>query len=347
MTLKLSRTLRDKQKASGPVPSIGQYEESFRVAKEGNLENVDNANSAVSNIYFDLVTDFFEYGWGTAFFLAPGLPGESRKATLIRHERNLANLLNLKPGMVVADFGCGVGGPLLEIADFSGASIVGINCNEYQLKRARKLAEEAGLSHLASFMHCDFLHVDAPNESFDAIYSIGATCYATDKRSVYSEVFRLLKPGAHFLSYEWCMTNHFDERNDDHERVKGDIELGNGILHMDDYQTIDDALLSSGFEVLETEDIGAPPGPLIPWYQPLVGTGVSLASFRSSSAGRWLTHNAVKALENLRLAPRGTVEISDTLNRCALSLAEAGRLNIFTPMYLVHARKPELGPNGQ
>ena len=46
-------------------------------------------------------------------------------------------------------------------------------------------------------------------------------------------------------------------------------------------------------------------------------------------------------LEALRIAPQGTVRVSETLNLCAAAMAEAGRLGIFTPMYLIHARKPD------
>ena len=37
---------------------------------------------------------------------------------------------------------------------------------------ARRFTGEAELTHLAEFLHCDFLHVDAPNDSFDAVYAI-------------------------------------------------------------------------------------------------------------------------------------------------------------------------------
>ena len=45
-------------------------------------------------------------------------------------------------------------------------------------------------------------------------------------------------------------------------------------------------------------------------------------------------------MEALRVAPRGSVRVSETLNLCADAMVEAGRLGIFTPMYLIHARKP-------
>ena len=311
------------------------------MAKDGVLENEENADRKVSNLYYNLVTDFYEFGWGRSFHFAPRVPGESFKASLVRHERYLSDALGLRPEMLVADLGCGVGGPLLEIARYSGAKIVGVNSNGYQLERARRFAEEAGLTHLAEFMNCDFLHVDAPDESFDAVYDIEAFCHAPDKLSIYREVFRLLKPGACFGGYQYCLTDRFDAQNPVHLKIKDDIQQGGALLIIDDQQTVDDALRAVGFEVLEARDLALQTGPSIPWYQPLIGSGISFASFRSTRVGRFVTHNTLRALETLRLAPKGTVRVSETLNLCATAMAEAGRLGIFTPMYFVHARKPD------
>ena len=340
MSVKLSKTLKDRLSASGVAPIIREYRDRFSNAKRGEWENRERDNKKFTDLYYDLATDFFEYGWGGSFHFAPRVPGESFKASLARHEHYLAHMLGLRPGMVVADLGCGVGGPLLEIARFSGAKVVGVNSNAYQLERARELTEEAGLTHLAEYMHCDFLHVDAPDDSFDAVYAIEATCCAPDKVSVYGEAFRLLKPGGCFSVYEFCLTDRFNAEDPLHLKIKADIELGGGLLELDDRQTIDSALRSVGFEVLETRDLAVQAGPSIPWYQPLIGSGLSLAAFRSSRIGRWATHNSLKVLEALRIAPKGTVRVSETLNLCAVAMVEAGRLGIFTPMYFIHARKP-------
>ena len=340
MAVKLAKTLKDKLSASGVASTIREYEHRFRMGKRGGLENREEDYKKRVNLYYDLVTDFYEYGWGRSFHFAPRVPGESFKASLARHEHYLAHVLGLRSGMVVADLGCGVGGPLLEIARFSGAKIVGVNSNAYQLQRARRLAEEAELAHLAEFLHCDFLDVDAPDDSFDAVFAIEAGCHAPDKLSIYGEVFRLLKPGACFGAYEWCLTDRFDAQDRRHLKIKADIELGGGVLEIDDRKTIDSALRSVGFEVLETRDLSVQIGPSIPWYQPLIGSGLSFASFRSSRIGRWVTHNMLRVLEALHIAPKGTVRVSQTLNLCAVAMAEAGRLGIVTPMYFVHARKP-------
>lgn len=339
MSVKLSKSL--KGSAPGIARAIREYEKHSRTIRHGEGAKKALDHKEINNLYYDVATDFYEFGWGRSFHFAPRVPGESFKASLARHEHYLAHKLGLGTGMVVADIGCGIGGPLLEIARFSGARIVGVNSNAYQLERARKYAEEAELAHLAEFVHCDFLNVDAPDGSFDAAYSIEATCCAPDKVSIYGEVFRLLKPGAGFAAYEYCMTERFDAEDPHHLEVKADLELGGGLLGIDDRQTVDDALRSVGFEVLETQDLAAQTGPSIPWYQPLVGSGISLASFRSSRIGRSVTRNTLRLLEALRIAPKGSVRVADTLNLCAVAMVEAGRLGVFTPMYFIHARKPE------
>ncbi len=341
MPVKLSEILKEQPGTSGVDPAVSEYEDRFRAAEGGAPVGQEGEHEKVNNLYYDLVTDLFEYGWGRSFHFAPRVPGESFKESLARHERFMSQALGLGPEMVVADIGCGVGGPLIEIARTSGARVVGINSNGYQLERARKLTGEAGLAHLADFLQCDFLDVDASDESFDAAYSIEASCCAPDKVSIYSEVFRLLKPGAHFGAYEYCVTDRFDASDPVHVKLKADIQLGGGLLIIDDAPTVDDALRTVGFEVLETRDLAVQSGPSIPWYQPLVGLGLSLAAFRSSTIGRWVTHSSLKVLEALRIVPQGTVRVSGTLNLCASAMAGAGRLGIFTPMYFIHARKPD------
>ena len=340
ISVKLSKTLKDKLSTSGVASAVREYEDRFRKGKRSWAETKKNEYKEFGELYYDLVTDLYEYGWGRCFHFAPRVPGESFKASLVRHQRYLAQTLGPKPKMVVADLGCGVGRPLLEIARFSGAKIVGVNSSACQLQRARRFTEDAESTHLAEFLHCDLLDVDAPDDSFDAVYAIGATCYAPDKLSIYGKVLRLLKPCACFGAYDWCLTDHFAAQDPLHLKIKADIELGSGLLDIDDRKTIDNALRSVGFEVLEARELSVQTGPLIPWYQPLIGSRLSLAGLRSSMIGRWVTHNSLKALEALHIAPRGTVRVSETLNLCAAALTEAGRLGIFTPMYFIHARKP-------
>ena len=316
------------------------YERVYGSNEAASQERRKTDYKSLTNQYYDLVTGFYEVGWGESFHFAPRAPHETFPASLARHEHYLAHRLALRPGMRVADLGCGVGGPLREIARFSGATIVGVNNNEHQLERARKLTGEAGLSHLAEFVRSDFMHMDAPDASFDAAYAIEATVHAPSKVDCYREVFRVLKPGGCFAAYEYCLTSRFDAGDPRHCQIKSDLEVGGALPDIAFPHQVDDALRQVGFELLEAGDLNEKAGLGIPWYQPLCGSPFSLASFRSSKAGRMATHGVLQLLEMLGIVPKGTVRVSRLLNLCARAMVDAGRLGLFTPMYFLHARKP-------
>ena len=113
MSPKLSLILKKIQETGGVDPTLREYEERSHKATSGDTEAIQTDYRKLSNLYYDLVTDFYEFGWGKSFHFAPLVQGESFKASLARHEHYLATVLGLRPGMVVADLGCGVGGPLL------------------------------------------------------------------------------------------------------------------------------------------------------------------------------------------------------------------------------------------
>ena len=341
MVSKLTDILKGGNAGDRVAARIEDYERRHGgVARDG-LDERSAEHRKLETAYWDLVTDFYEYGWGQSFHFAPRSAEESFAASLARHEHYLAHRLGLGPGMTAVDLGCGVGGSLMEIARFSGARIVGVNNNALQLERAARRSEAAGLGHLADWLECDFMQVDAPDASFDAAYSIEATCCASDKAGVYGEAFRLLKPGGVFAAYEYCLTDRFDADDPEHQRLKADMEHCGGLPDIARPHEVDDALREVGFELTEARDLAAEAPPGIPWYQPLVGSGLSFASFRSSTAGRRMTHGSLWLLERLRIVPRGTTRVSSVLNRAGAAFAEAGRLGIFTPMYFFHARKPE------
>ena len=334
-------TLFKKQQAGNDISdSVERYRSTFNEEKQHDPEAWGRDPGGVSRLYYDLVTDLFEYGWGRSFHFAHRNPGETFPESLARHERHMASKLDLGSGMKVLDLGCGVGGPQREIARLTGAKIVGVNNNPYQVERARKLNGEAGLTHLTDFFICDFMDVPDQNGSYDAVYSIEASCCAPDKVGVYGEVYRLLKPGGSFGAYEYCMTDRYDPDDPGHQQLKSDIAFGGGLHGIAYPAEIDSALREVGFEVLETCDLAEDPGPGLPWYEPLAGTGISMARLRSSKLGRWFTHYTLQVMETLRTVPRGTVVVTNMLNTAARAFVEAGRQRIFTPMFFLLARKP-------
>jgi sterol 24-C-methyltransferase len=129
-------------------------------------------DSSPSSGYYDGVTELYEYGWAQSFHFSRFYKGEAFAASLARHEHYLAAQMSLRPGMRVLDVGCGIGGPAREIARFSDVKIVGLNNNEFQIGRARRYTEAAGLEDQIQFVKGDFMKL---SEQFgENVFDAGA-----------------------------------------------------------------------------------------------------------------------------------------------------------------------------
>ncbi|KAL2838173.1 S-adenosyl-L-methionine-dependent methyltransferase [Aspergillus pseudoustus] len=267
---------------------------------------------------------------------------------IARHEHYLAYQIGIQEGMMVLDAGCGLGGPAREIASSTNATIMGVNNSDYQIQKAMHYTKQAGLSHKVTFTKGNFTQMKIPNNFFDAAYSIEACVHAPTLEMVYSEIFRVLKPGCVFGVYEWLLTDNFDENNHEHRSIALGIQQGNGIPKL---FTVSQGLLAmknAGFELLKHEDLATRPA-ISPWYHPLAMSVKDVRSLSDlityapmSKLGRIVTHYMTRALEGAGIVPKGTQMVADSLDSTADSLVAGGKKGIFTPMYFMLARKPEV-----
>jgi len=288
--------------------------------------------------FYNLVTEFYEFGWGQSFHFAPRHGHESFETSIARQEFYLALRLGLAEGIKCVDLGCGIGGPMRSIARFSRAHVTGVNVNDFQIKRAKQLTKEQNLDSLCSLAKGDFMNLPFEPNTFDAGYQIEAFCHAPDKTKVYAEAFRILKPGAKFAGYQWCVTAKFDPNNSKHKEIRWGIEKGNGVPILESFQTELDAVKAAGFKILSAYDKA--PEAEVPWYNSL-DAKYSIIGFKHTPLGRRLTHWMVKILETVRIAPAGSVKVHEMLCKTADDLVEGGRLGIFTPMFFILAEKPK------
>ena len=347
MMARASGLLKGAIKNGDVASAIQEYEERYGGAGREARELRKTEYRKFVKLYFDLVTDFYEYGWDRSFHFAPRSKEEGFEASLARHEYRLARKIGLGPGMEALDLGCGIGGPLRRMARLSGARIVGVSISGYQIARARELTDASDLCPLTEYVECDFMKMDFPDESFDAAFAIETTCCAPDKLAAFREIFRILKPGARFAAYEYCLTDRFDPRNAEHLRLKAALELGGGLPDVAYPHEVDRALREAGFELMEATDLAVEDPAGIPWYEPLSGSGLSLANFRSSRYGRATTHCLVWTLERLGIVPRGTFRVSSLLEMAAVAFRQSRSTWNLHPHVLRGGREARFGHHTQ
>ena len=185
-----------------------------------------------------------------------------------------------------------------------------------------------------------------PENSFDCVYAIEATVHAPSLEGVYSQIYRVLKPGGVFGVYEWLMTDNYDNSNPHHREIRLGIEQGDGISNMVRISEGVAAIKAAGFELELHEDLAKRPD-ATPWYYPLAGDFKYMGSiydfptiFRMTKLGRGMAHRFIGLLEKVGLAPGGTQKTADSMAVAADCLVAGGKEDLFTPMYLMVARKP-------
>ena len=126
-----------------------------------------------------------------------GLPAEAVLASL--GCGNPTALAELEPGQVVLDLGSGGGIDVLLSARRVGPTgkAYGLDMTDEMLALARSNQARAGVSNV-EFLKGDIEHIPLPDESVDVIISNCVINLAADKRKVFAEAFRVLKPGGRF-----------------------------------------------------------------------------------------------------------------------------------------------------
>lgn len=224
---------------------------------------------------------------------------------------------------------------------------MGFNNNDYQIERALYYAKKQGLADKFAATKGDFMQMQFPDNTFDAVYAIEATVHAPDLKGVYSEILRVLKPGGVFGVYEWLMTDEYDNDNPRHREIRLGIEQGDGISNMVRISEGLEAFKGAGFELLLNEDLADRPDAR-PWYYPLAGELSQCSSIgdlftivRMTKLGRGAVHKFLGVGETVGLVPKGTQKTADSLALAADCLVAGGKEKLFTPMYLMVGRKPE------
>ncbi len=102
----------------------------------------------------------------------------------------------LKPGMIAADFGCGVGATTRMLAEMVGpsGSVTGVDMSAAQLEQGRNLCKSEGITN-ANFVEASATATGLPRNSFDLVYCRFLLLHMVDPAAGLREMLAILKPG--------------------------------------------------------------------------------------------------------------------------------------------------------
>ena len=338
----LSRDLKDAY-AETDVEGRVQHFDGWTVRAAPGADDASGYDHAATvKEYYDLCSGFMVWGWNESLHFAPLTPDESLEESIVRHQRLMISKLELQQGMTVVDVGCGIGGPMRRVVREGGVRVVGININEFQLEKARRLNAEAGIGHMVDYEMCSFMDMGTIEDgTFDRGYAIESTCHAPDKERAFAEIFRVLKPGALFWGQEMCLTDQFDPKDARHRTIEQDLRRGIALNDIATFGEVNRALEAAGFHVVEGLDRDVRHGPSTPWYRSMESRHGTLGNaLRRLPLGRKALIAGSKMAEVLRLLPKGSSEVIRLLDRTADAYVAGGKAGVFTPLYCFLARKP-------
>lgn len=120
-----------------------------------------------------------------------------REATI-----ELARRASIQPGERVLDVGCGLGGSVRYLAAEHGCRAVGIDLTRDYVEVAQALADRVGLANSVEFRQASATDLPFPDGSFDVVWTEHVQMNIADKRSFYSGIARVLRPGGRLAFHD-------------------------------------------------------------------------------------------------------------------------------------------------
>lgn len=120
----------------------------------------------------------------------------------IQATKELANALTITSESKILDIGSGLGGPARYLAATFGCHVDGIDLTQSYVDAAKYLSELVGLSQRVSFQCANALALPYDDCSFDIVWTQHVAMNIQNKNQLYSEIFRVLKPGGQFAFYD-------------------------------------------------------------------------------------------------------------------------------------------------
>lgn len=178
----------------------------------------------------------------------------NHQEAILKVNKKLSELAEIKSSDKVLDAGCGVGGSAIWIAKNIGAEVFGITISPTQVKKANKYKKREGVTDKTEFEVRDFNDTKFPDVSFDVVWGIESFCYALDKEKLFKEMFRILKPGGRLVMSDWFALK--TEFNSEEKKIYEEFIYGFAVPSLETPKSMKEILNKVGFEKIAQEDHG-------------------------------------------------------------------------------------------
>jgi SAM-dependent methyltransferase len=164
-----------------------------------------------------------------------GLPADLLSTSFLSWEgtAEVVEALRLSHGDALLDLACGRGGYGLEIADRTGARLVGVDFSAEALRQANEQARRLGRP--ADFRKGDLAATGLADGSVDAVLCVDAIQFAEEPSAAYAELRRVLAPGGRAVLTCWEPVTPDDERLPDRLR-RVDLRAGLTVAGFDEIE---------------------------------------------------------------------------------------------------------------
>ena len=160
----------------------------------------------------------------------------------------LEEKLSINASSSVLDIGCGIGGPARLLSSKIGCNVSGIDLTADFVNTGNSLTEQVGLSDSVKLIEASALNIPFADNSFDVSYMIHVGMNIADKDVLFSEAFRVTKPGGLFGIYDVMLVRNCELQYPLPWAVEKD---GSAIASAADYKS---ALIKAGFSLRHEED---------------------------------------------------------------------------------------------
>ena len=156
----------------------------------------------------------------------------------------------LQPGESVVDLGSGSGMDVFYAALKVGKTgeVIGIDMTKEQLEKSEKLKEEVGFNQVI-FRNSYIEEIPVVSNSIDAVISNGVINLSSEKRKVFQEAARVLKPGGRLVLSDIVTSIKLPENITCNATLWAAC-IG-GAMQVDEYKNL---IKEAGFEVVNVKD---------------------------------------------------------------------------------------------